>query len=84
MSEPKCIEVGVSMSQGSKVQLVKFELQADYHLSFSRKYSIPEDWSDLKVTEFQAELQQDLREQLEPLAQRELDDLAQQRSELNS
>jgi hypothetical protein len=83
MSEPKCIEVTASTSTGGRVQLVKFELSSDYHFSMTRRYSIPDDWTEDQVKEFNYEKTLELREQLEPIAQQEFDDLINQKKELN-
>lgn len=80
-SEAKCTEVVVSASVGGKVQIVKFEYTADFHYSMTRKYDIPEDWSELDVLDFQHDKTVLLREQLEVAAQAEMDDLMRQRDE---
>lgn len=78
-SEPQCTEVTVSSSVGGKVQIVKFEYTADYHYSMSRKYSVPEDWTEEQVENFQTAKTIDVRESVEELAQAELNDLMGQR-----
>jgi hypothetical protein len=40
-SSPRLIETGASVSTGGKVQIKKYELSADYHLSLNGKWSIP-------------------------------------------
>lgn len=84
MDEPKCIEVSSWVSTGGKVQLVKFELNADYSFGESRKYSIPEGWTEQQVSEFHYEKTIELRGQIEPLAQQELDDLIAQKQQLKN
>lgn len=82
-TEPTCTEVTVSASVGGKVQIVKFEFTSDYHYSMSRKYSVPEDWTQDDVEAFQTKSTIDLREQVEQLAQAELDELMDQRDKAN-
>lgn len=79
MSEPVCTEVNVSASVGGKVQIVKYEYTADYHYSMSRKYSVPEDWTEQDVRDFQQDKTITLRENLEGIAQGEMDELTKQR-----
>jgi len=79
MADPVCTEVSVSASVGGKVQIVKFEYTADFHYSMSRKYSVPEEWSDKEVKDFQQDKTIDLRSNLEGIAQAELDELIKQR-----
>jgi hypothetical protein len=81
-SEPKCTEVVCSTSVGGKVQVVKFEYSADFHYSISRKYDIPEGWSEQDVHDFQVEKEIQLRGTLEGLASSEVEELMQQRDEL--
>lgn len=79
MADPVCTEVSVSASVGGKVQIVKFEYTADFHYSMSRKYSVPEEWNDKEVKDFQQDKTIDLRSNLEGIAQAELDELIKQR-----
>lgn len=81
MTKPLCTEVTVSASVGGKVQIVKYEYTADFHYSQSRKYSVPEEWSEQDVTDFQNTATIGLREELETLAQAEVDELIRQRDE---
>lgn len=82
-AEPVCTEVLVSSSVGGKVQIVKYEYTADFHYSQSRKYDIPEGWTDQDVDDFQKDKTIQLRSELEPLAQAEMDELLEQREKLN-
>lgn len=82
ISEPKCIEVGTTASVGGKVQVVKFDVSVDYFYSISRKYSIPEDWTEEDVDKFQLSKTLELREKIEPFAQSEADDLLEQKAEI--
>lgn len=79
---PVCTEVTISASVGGKVQIVKYEYTADFHYSQSRKYSVPESWSEQDVTDFQNTATIGLREELETLAQAEVDELIRQRDEV--
>lgn len=79
MSDPVCTEVSVSASVGGKVQIVKFEYTADFHYSMSRKYTVPEEWNDKEIKNFQQDRALGLREELENIAQAEMDELIKQR-----
>ncbi len=80
--KPKLIECGASVSTGGKVQLKKFELSADYHYHVSGKWSMPEGWTEEQAEEFRHEQCLRLRKELEPIAQSELDDLLQQKTDI--
>ena len=85
MSEdkPVLLEVGVSVSTGGKVQLKKYELSSDYHLSVNGKWKVPSDWSDEEAEEFRNEQILRLRSELEPIAQAEVDELLEQKANLS-
>lgn len=78
MSEPRLEEVTVSVSLGGKVGLVKYDLSADYHLSQTRRYKIPEDWTNEMAEAFQVEAEAALRKVVDAAAQREADGLIKQ------
>ncbi len=79
MAEPQCIQASVSASTGGRVALVKYgNLTGDFHYSINRTYSIPEDWTEEQVEDFQATKLIELRERLEPIAQAEADELMDQ------
>lgn len=80
--QPQVIEVGVSVSTGGKVQLKKYELSADYHFHLSGKWSIPEGWTDQEAEVFRYEQLLRLRQEIEPIAQSEIDDLMEQKADL--
>lgn len=79
MGEPVCTEVNVSASIGGKMQIVQYEWSQDYHFSHSRKFSVPEDWTERQIQEFQQAETIKLRVELEPLAQAEVDEYQRQR-----
>lgn len=83
MSEPACTEALVSVSVGGKVQIVKFEYSADFHYSMSRKYDIPEGWTEADVADFQKDKSIQLRGEVETLAEAEMNELLEQRENLN-
>ena len=76
--EPKLEEVVVSASFGGKVGLVKYDLSADYHLSQTRRYSIPEDYTNEMAEAFQEEAQGEIQKAVDARAQVELDKLLEQ------
>lgn len=79
--EPQLIECGASVSTGGKVQLKKYELSADYHLNLSSKWSMPPGMTEEDAEAFRHEQILRLKKELEPLAQAEVDDLLDQKSE---
>jgi hypothetical protein len=78
--KPRLIETGASVSTGGKVQLKKYEISADYHLSVNGKWSIPPNMTDEEAEAFRHEQILRLKKELEPLAQAEVDDLLDQKS----
>lgn len=78
MPGPKLEEVVVSASFGGKVGIVKFDLSADYHLSQTRRYSIPEDYTNEQAEAFQETAQVKIQAAVDALAQAELDKLLEQ------
>lgn len=77
--KPRLIETGASVSTGGKVQIKKYELSADYHLSLNGKWSIPPNMTEDEAEEFRHEQILRLKRELEPLAQAEVDDLLEQK-----
>lgn len=76
------IECGVSVSTGGKVQLKKYELSSDYHLSVNGKWRVPESWDEKDAEEFRHEQILRLKSELEPIAQAEVDELLTQKANL--
>jgi len=83
MSEPKPLEITVSSSTGGKVQIVKFEYSEDYHFSQSEKWSVPDGWSEDQIEDFKQLIQVRLDNTLSSLAQNKVNQLIEQRDELN-
>lgn len=71
----------MSSSVGGKLQIVKYDYSADYHYSMSRKYSVPESWTEQDVKDFQQDKTIELRENIEGIAQAEMDELIKERDE---
>lgn len=70
---PKCIEVSAQVSFGATVEVVKFEYVPKVFIGLSRKYEIPDDWTEQDARDFQSATAQDLRDEIEPLVQGEID-----------
>lgn len=79
IGKPELIECGASVSSGGKVQLKKFELSADYHFTVSGKWAMPPGMTDEEAESFRYEQIMRLRQELEPIAQAEIDDLMEQK-----
>ncbi len=82
MAKPTPKETTVSISYGGKVQLVKFELSSDYRAHIGGTWDV-EGMTDAEVEAFRYEKLLELKSELEPVIQAELDDLFQQKQELN-
>lgn len=80
--EAKITEVKASVAVGGKVQLIKYEQQGDYHFSLSRTYE--GDWTEEEASGFADQLLTTLREEVEPHADKEYQDLLAAREALNS
>ncbi len=74
MSEPQCIEISCSASSGGKVALIKYgNLTGDFSFFASRRYSIPDGWTEEQVAKFQREKTAELYAEVEVPAQAEAD-----------
>lgn len=85
MSEPTLTEIAVTHSAGGKVQMIKYVQDASYFVSESRKYAIPEDWTEEQANEFRDDKAAEIRERVDTAAAKEFIELAEQsdnRSEL--
>jgi hypothetical protein len=69
------------VSYGAKMQLIKFEYSEDAGYSQSRKYDLPQDWSEEQVAEFQRDTTIQLRAEIEPLIQADIDEMQRRRDE---
>lgn len=81
--KPELIECGASVSTGGKIQLKKFELSADYHYHLSGKWTMPPGMTEEDAEHFRNEQLLRLRQELEPIAQSEIDDLLEQKANLS-
>lgn len=71
MSEPILREVSISHSSGGKVAIIKFDVSSDYNVFESRKFEIPEDWTDGQIEEFVSGKRSDVRNRVDALADAE-------------
>jgi hypothetical protein len=78
MSEPRLVEVSVTRSQGGKITIVKFDHSSDWFNSLSRKYEIPEDWTEDQAAAFQIEKHAELEAIVDALDQADYDVRAEQ------
>ena len=68
MSQPKLSQIGVTVSRGGKVALREYgKHTSDYFASFTRTYSIPDDWSNEDAEVFQVREYDRLVELADPL-----------------
>lgn len=75
MSEPRCTDVEISVTAGGKIQIVKFNLQNDFGLSYSERYTIPADWSSERLEEWKASKVAAIQSKVDEYAQAEQDAL---------
>lgn len=78
MASAELKEIAVSVSLGGKVQIVKFEFSQDYHYSMSAKWDV-EGFTVEEAAEFREAQIEELRNHLEIIAQKEVDQLMEQR-----
>lgn len=79
-SQPQVVEITVNFHGGGKVAIKEYgKISSEYGASISRRYTIPEGWSDDEVAAFELEKVLELREQLEPVLQGECDERYEQR-----
>lgn len=72
--EPKLKEINVSFSAGGKVQIIKFDVSSDYHISASERYEIPEEMSNEDARAFRDAKYTEIRALVDAQAQAEFDD----------
>jgi hypothetical protein len=80
VSEPRCIEVSVTRSQGGKISIVKYDHSSDWFNSMGRRYEMPEDWTQDQIDEFHIEKQAELEAIIDALDQADYDVRAEQSS----
>lgn len=79
--QPVCTEVQCHAAVGGSVQIVEFKYTAKYNFFITRKYTIPEGWTESDVDDFQKDKVIELRGQLEPIDEAEMAELLRQRDE---
>lgn len=82
--KPQLVEVGCSVSTGGKVQLKKYEISSDYHFHLSGKWAVPPGWTEDDAEQFRHEQILRLRREIEPIAQDEVNDLMEQKANLEA
>jgi hypothetical protein len=72
MNTPRIIETGMHFGGGGKVAIIDFgKVSSDYSMHISRKYAVPEDWTEEQVAEFELAKLAELRATLDPLLDHE-------------
>ena len=79
----KVKDITVSASVGGNVQIVKFQYTSKFHYSTTFTYEI-EDMTEEEAKAFRDEKLKEMREDLEPIAQEEVDELLRQRELIRS
>lgn len=66
--EPRCIEASVQYSGGGKVSIKEYgKITSNWGLSMSRRYEIPEDWTEEQIDEFQVAKRQHIFDLVDPI-----------------
>jgi hypothetical protein len=72
--EPRCIEVSVQYSGGGKVAIRDFgKITSNWGVSMSRRYEVPEGFSEEDIDAFQVTKRDELKALVEPIDQEEFD-----------
>jgi hypothetical protein len=70
IGEPVCIEIGTHWGIEGKVKVRDYgKLSSGYSGSMSRRFVIPDDWTQEQIDDFQREQRQNLENLLEPIDQ---------------
>jgi hypothetical protein len=80
---PRLIEVGTSVSLGGKIQIKRYEVDSSYYFNTSGKWEIPEGYSEEEAESFRYEQMLRLKQELEAMAQTEVDALLAQKAALS-
>lgn len=73
-SEPECTQVSVQWNIGGKVAIEEYgAVTSNYGASMSRTFTIPADWTQEQIDDFQIEERQRLEDLLEPIDQANID-----------
>ena len=80
MSEPQVIETTINRGGGGKVAIMEYgKIGSDYHVSITRKYAIPEDWTEDDFNEFEATKLKEFKDRLDPVLDEEFEERWSQR-----
>lgn len=80
MSEPRCIEASVQHSGGGTVAIMDYgKIKSNWGLSMSRRFEIPEDWTQNQIDEFQLAQNEHLHQLIEPIDEAEFNERYEQR-----
>lgn len=81
---PQAKEISVHWGGGGAVQLEEYGKQkSDYGCNVTRKYDIPADWDDEMIEQFEREIIESIRMQVEPILQIEHDTRMAARAKIN-
>lgn len=74
-TEPRCIEISVQHSGGGKVAIIDYgKITSNWGVSMTRKYTIPDDWTEAQIDDFQLTQNEHLHELIEPIDEAEFDE----------
>lgn len=80
VSKPRCIEIAVQHSGGGKVAIKEYgKISSNWGLSMSRRFEIPEDWTQDQIDDFQLREHARLMQLIEPIDQAAFDERYEQR-----
>lgn len=72
--KPVLKEISVSVSAGGKVQIIKYDVDSSYFVSSSKRYEIPESWTEEEAAAFEKQVHDELRQIVDNRAQDEFDE----------
>lgn len=78
--QPKIIEASVTVQYGAKLEVTQFSDYRNFMLESGAKWSVPAGWTDEEIELFRQTKLIELREELEPMLQEEMDQISAERN----
>lgn len=72
--QPRLSQIGITSSMGGKVQIIQYREDSSFFVSHSETWDVPEGMTTEEVEAFRVDRYQELREQVDGLAQIERDE----------
>ncbi len=79
--QPQVTQITVNYNGSGKVAIMEYgKITSGYGASVSRTYTVPDDWDDTQVKDFELAKLEELRLEVEPILQAEFEDRYEQRN----